>query len=61
MTPNTNHPRDTGGALAPEGAGNMPHLSPRPVWDIVRVRVTQVLDLLLKVGWLLLIWRTLFQ
>jgi hypothetical protein len=39
----------------------MPHLSPRPVWDIVRVRVTQVLDLLLKVGWLLLIWRTLFQ
>src|SRR5512135_2600589 len=24
MIPNTNHPRDTGGALAPEGAGNMP-------------------------------------
>ena len=39
----------------------MPHFSPRPVWDIVRVRVMQVLDLLLRVGWLLLIWRMLFK
>ena len=41
--------------------GNMPQFRLRPLWDAICVRAMQVLDLLIKVGSLLLIYRTLLS